>query len=459
MKERSVRAGLGERAVHNGNNQGRNVMRTRKESIRSGTAAIIVAMAMLFCVSSVTAQWENRGDLNLNGLPFELVDLAIFADYWAIGLPAFTIDLEPQIAATDINMDGLVLTVADYVMMIRIEMGAGDPPPADPDTFVVSFTYNYTDSSLIVSARFDEIPAAMYMDFDFDTYPTFTARLLYTDGAISMGTAGYGWAASLLVTGMNNLPPGGGYQPLVEMVYQDDKPTTIRAAVQGAAGGVGRVELDTTFIVGDVNDDGNINVGDAVYMVNWIFRSGPLPPHLEAADVNCDLARNVGDAVYIVNYVFRSGPGPVLCGPPSGELTAHSDCLTMEKGDGDGQAASADDCIEYQYDGRGTLLLRHANAGLNCCPGQFPATVTIADGMITIDESPIPGNCPCLCLFDLDFIVTNLQPGTYQLFIIEQCVQPEDHPLVTTINLVSAPSGSFCVPRGYYPWQDMRDGH
>src|SRR5690606_29771325 len=113
--------------------------------------------------------------------------------------------------------------------------------------------------------------------------------------------------------------------------YYANEPTAGQAAVHGAEGNVGNVHRDMMYIVGDVNDDGHINVGDAVYMGNWIFRSGPLPPHLEAADVNCDLARNVGDAVYIVNYVFRSGPGPVLCGPPSGQLVSHSDCLTMEK--------------------------------------------------------------------------------------------------------------------------------
>jgi len=27
-------------------------------------------------------------------------------------------------------------------------------------------------------------------------------------------------------------------------------------------------------------------------------------------DANCDHARNVGDAVYVVNYIFRGGPAP-----------------------------------------------------------------------------------------------------------------------------------------------------
>jgi hypothetical protein len=67
------------------------------------------------------------------------------------------------------------------------------------------------------------------------------------------------------------------------------------------------------YICGDINDDGNINVGDAVYLVNYIFRGGPPPPHPQAANVNCDGATNIGDAVYLINYIFRGGPVPNCC--------------------------------------------------------------------------------------------------------------------------------------------------
>lgn len=425
-------------------------MSLRRKSPTGGTVWWAILAAMLVFVSPASAQWEHRGDLNLNGLPFELADAAIFANYFQIGMPAFVLVPDSQIAATDINMDGIVLSVADYVMMIRIELGTGDPPPVDPETFSIPVTYNYTDTSLLIAANFERIPASAYLEFDFAQEPVHAARLLQSGGAISMGTVGEGHVLLALITGMNDIPIGSGFIPLMELVYQGNGPTKIFGGVLGAAGAEGGFVPDTLFMVGDVNDDGDINVGDAVYMVNWIFRSGPFPPHLEAADVNCDLARNVGDAVYIVNFVFRSGPGP--CGPPSGRLMSHSDCLTMEKGGGDGEAAIAEDCIEYQYDGQGTLLLRHANAGLNCCPEDFAAVVTVIDGVITIDETPIPGFCDCLCLFNLDYAVINLPPGTYGLSVVEQCLDGDDQPLKTTIDLVSVPAGSFCLTRDHYPW-------
>jgi hypothetical protein len=64
------------------------------------------------------------------------------------------------------------------------------------------------------------------------------------------------------------------------------------------------------FICGDANNDGEVNVGDAVHIINYVFKGGPAPDPVEAGDVNCDEQSNVGDAVYLINYVFKSGPEP-----------------------------------------------------------------------------------------------------------------------------------------------------
>jgi len=65
-----------------------------------------------------------------------------------------------------------------------------------------------------------------------------------------------------------------------------------------------------TFTCGDANGDKKINVGDAVFIISYIFRNGPAPNPLEAADANCDNKINVGDAVYLISYIFRGGPAP-----------------------------------------------------------------------------------------------------------------------------------------------------
>jgi hypothetical protein len=65
---------------------------------------------------------------------------------------------------------------------------------------------------------------------------------------------------------------------------------------------------------GDANDDGIANIGDAVFLVNTIFREGPHPPCTSQGDANGDGIVDVGDIVHLINYIFKSGSAPV-CGP------------------------------------------------------------------------------------------------------------------------------------------------
>lgn len=70
----------------------------------------------------------------------------------------------------------------------------------------------------------------------------------------------------------------------------------------------------TSFVCGDANGDDRTNVGDAVFLINYVFKSGPAPSSLTASDANCDGRVNVGDAVYMINFIFKSGLAPcALC--------------------------------------------------------------------------------------------------------------------------------------------------
>jgi hypothetical protein len=66
---------------------------------------------------------------------------------------------------------------------------------------------------------------------------------------------------------------------------------------------------------GDPNEDITINIGDGVYLINYIFKGGPPPtPYpLCSGDANCDCELNIGDAVYLINYIFKGGPPPCDC--------------------------------------------------------------------------------------------------------------------------------------------------
>lgn len=65
------------------------------------------------------------------------------------------------------------------------------------------------------------------------------------------------------------------------------------------------------ILTGDVNVTGSISSGDIIYLVGYVFKSGPAPLPCEAAgDVNCTGTVSSSDIIYTVNHVFRSGPPP-----------------------------------------------------------------------------------------------------------------------------------------------------
>jgi hypothetical protein len=68
-----------------------------------------------------------------------------------------------------------------------------------------------------------------------------------------------------------------------------------------------------TYWPGDVTFDGVLrDISDVVYLINYIFRNEPPPPHPISADVNGpDRLIDVADIIYMINYLFRGGPDPL----------------------------------------------------------------------------------------------------------------------------------------------------
>jgi hypothetical protein len=72
--------------------------------------------------------------------------------------------------------------------------------------------------------------------------------------------------------------------------------------------GIGREAPE--FAHGDANGDKIVDVGDIVFLVNFLYKGDAPPNPWEAGDANCDGEVDLGDVVYLVNYLYKGGNPP-----------------------------------------------------------------------------------------------------------------------------------------------------
>lgn len=66
-----------------------------------------------------------------------------------------------------------------------------------------------------------------------------------------------------------------------------------------------------SFICGDANGSGSVNILDATFIINYLYKSGAAPSPPESADANGNGSINILDATYILTYLYKSGPEPI----------------------------------------------------------------------------------------------------------------------------------------------------
>ncbi|PKK82161.1 MAG: hypothetical protein CVT49_15185 [candidate division Zixibacteria bacterium HGW-Zixibacteria-1] len=79
---------------------------------------------------------------------------------------------------------------------------------------------------------------------------------------------------------------------------------------------IGKYDDDCNYccnVPGDVNNDDDVNILDASYLTDYLYKGGSAPPCPDEADSNGNCAINILDVTYLINYLYKGGPPPV-CG-------------------------------------------------------------------------------------------------------------------------------------------------
>ncbi|MFH2036800.1 MAG: dockerin type I repeat-containing protein [Candidatus Zixiibacteriota bacterium] len=82
----------------------------------------------------------------------------------------------------------------------------------------------------------------------------------------------------------------------------------------------GRVESATSlvqyqcipdYLKGDYNNDGTTNIGDVLYLSEFIYKSGPEPfGGAGRADANCNGSIDIADVIFMIKFIFEGGTDP-----------------------------------------------------------------------------------------------------------------------------------------------------
>ncbi|HWR84308.1 MAG TPA: T9SS type A sorting domain-containing protein [Candidatus Deferrimicrobium sp.] len=204
----------------------------------------------IVCADSIDA----RGDINLNGVSNEIADAVLFTNYFIYGLGVFTVNPQGQIAATDVNADGLALTVGDLVYLVRIITGDAIPyPKLSPVTATWAVRSGIVSVNAAMGAAFVTVNGNvtptlladnMEMKYNYDAEGDVTRILVYSLEKGRSFSGPFldvkGNVASLELATYDGAPVVTGLLPMEFALYQNfpnpfNPMTTISFALPAAA--------------------------------------------------------------------------------------------------------------------------------------------------------------------------------------------------------------------------------
>ena len=157
---------------------------------------------------------------------------------------------------------------------------------------------------------------------------------------------------------------------------------------------------------------------------------------------------NLKGKIILVSILFTAFACDNNISTEDGALITHTLC----KNEKNFAYETNETCVEYSYNAESkTLNLKHINTGFNCCPAKLYCEISIDGDTIKVEESERKQDCNCLCLYDVEAEVYNVEAKTYIIKYIEPYIGDYDE-LVFEVNLSESLTGAYCLERNNYPW-------
>jgi hypothetical protein len=99
--------------------------------------------------------------------------------------------------------------------------------------------------------------------------------------------------------------------------YDNDGDIDIAATLLGGDAFIVMLNQDA-YVCGDADASGDVDIDDVVYLIAYIFSSGPPPDPYESGDADCSVDIDIDDVVYLIAYIFSGGSDP--CDPDGDEV-------------------------------------------------------------------------------------------------------------------------------------------
>lgn len=186
--------------------------------------------------------------------------------------------------------------------------------PADADSIIACGAV-YSDGEIVYFS-------SRGPSYDGRTKPEVCARGVSTSCADPYDPTGYTTASGTSLS----TPLIGGAAAVILSAHPQWTPMQVREAMMMSGDHASSPDNDygwgvpdilaainyTFYMTGDVTGDQRITISDAIYLINYLYRSGSPPSPLLLGDVNCDDQVDASDVIYLVNYLYKEGPEPCL---------------------------------------------------------------------------------------------------------------------------------------------------